>query len=155
MDKRLRHSALSLGSYKSGDKSGKQGSSTKRAHSDIASGDEEDARPSKSRKSAPRCVVCAALASTSKADPNKIAQSVWYCQTCQVHLCMNVKTGKKVSCFDRFHNTKNLSGILKNAKTTPKPTSNPTRTSPRRKEVPRTSSRTSPRRRSRTRSAGK
>ncbi len=86
---------------------------------------EEQEKQKKKLKSAPRCLLCVATIG------NKMAhQSYYQCFICGVHLCIITHGRNKLSCFERWQNTKNLISLKKNRNVTP---SVPTRTSPRKK----------------------
>ena len=169
-DVSLCHTALSLGTYKSGGKdvssSTNTRSSTKKKKSvggssssvkkkgvgskddasttrkkkrkrdsSIDAGEDsgsEDTTTPKTTRNLPRCILCTALESNS----NNASRSIWYCQTCHVHLCITVKGKKRTTCFDRFHKARELKSLLKDATVAPKkPIKQATRSSPRKSQV--------------------
>jgi len=81
------------------------------------------------RNTIPFCILCLEQVGWRRAP-----KSVWYCPTCNVHLCNEVKANRKFSCFKRFHNATTLDTLLKKEALPP-------RTSPRRQEKNRRSPR--------------
>ena len=82
------------------------------------------------RTSIPHCVVCRALATTSE-QAHRSSRSVWYCPTCNVHLCIATNGNSKHSCYQQWHNVKDCSCFMKNKQQPAIIT--PIRTSPRRR----------------------
>jgi hypothetical protein len=90
----------------------------------VLSKEDEDATaltPKKIRKCPPKCIVCCAMANPKDKD-YKITQTMIYCSTCLVSLCIKKKGNRKASCFEIFHQIKDLSclkGKTDNATATP------------------------------------
>ena len=61
----------------------------------------------KIRKCPPKCVVCCAIADP-KDKEFKITQTTIYCSTCQVSLCLKKKGHRRASCFEIFHQIRDL-----------------------------------------------
>ena len=72
-------------------------------------------KPSTGRISSPRCVLCVATIGGAEA-----SQTMYRCTTCGVHLCIVPKKNRRYSCFDKWHNVKDLSSLTKDATVTPK-----------------------------------
>ena len=66
--------------------------------------------PKKIRKCPPKCIICCAMASKDDKD-YKITQTTIYCSTCLVTLCIKKKGNRKASCFEIFHQIKDLESL--------------------------------------------
>ena len=83
------------------------------AHPETMEGQKKEGKETApKRKHYPRCVVCTALA--GKGNSNAASQSVFYCSTCGVYLCICKKDGTRIICFEKWHNVADLSSLLKN-----------------------------------------
>ncbi len=110
LDRSLFHIPKSQGSYIDS-RTGRLTSSGNKAKEKMCSAKEgEDATEStakKIRKCPPKCILCCAMASKDDTD-YKITQTTIYCSTCLVTLCIKKKGNRKASCFEIFHQIKDL-----------------------------------------------
>ncbi len=128
MDKTLFHIPKSQGSYINS-QTGRLTSCGSRAKEKLNDNtvaskvcvDATETTPKKIRKCPPKCLVCCAMANP-KDKEYKITQTTIYCSTCLVSLCIKKKGSRRASCFEIFHQIKDLTalkGKLDNATETP------------------------------------
>ena len=114
LDRTLFHIPKSHGSYIDS-RTGRVTTSGTRAkekvHQEQDQSKESDNSPDpiikKIRKCPPKCVVCCAIADP-KDKEFKITQTTIYCCTCQVSLCLKKKGHRRASCFEIFHQIRDL-----------------------------------------------
>ena len=64
----------------------------------------------KIRKCQPKSIVCYAMADP-RDNEYKITQTTIYCSTCLVTLCIKKKGNWKMSCFEIFHQIRDLTSL--------------------------------------------
>jgi hypothetical protein len=115
LDRTLFHIPKSYGSYIDS-RTGRATTSGIRAKEKVCQEQEQSKESDNSpepivkkiRKCPPKCVVCCTIA-----DPNdkdfKITRTTIYCSTCLVSLCLKKKGHRRASCFEIFHQIRDLS----------------------------------------------
>ena len=119
LDKTLFHLPKSHGSYVDaqigrktirGTKAKERGmSSNEKANGNDAS---SDGKVTKARKCPPRCIICCAV-SDPKDKGLKITQMTLYCSICLISLCTKMIGNRRTTCFEQFHQIRDLSNLIR------------------------------------------
>ena len=117
LDKTRFHIPKSHGSYidsRTGRATASGARAKEKVRQELELSNESDKSPEpimkKIRKCPPKCVVCCAVADP-KDKEFKITQTTIYCSTCLVSLCLKKKGHRRASCFEIFHQIRDLSKL--------------------------------------------